>query len=217
MPASPDLGEVLGRPVLEVAPLLLGGVLRVEGHEGAVAIELTEVEAYDGSDDPGSHAHRGPTPRNRVMFGPPGALYTYLIYGMHVCANVVTGPSGRASAVLLRAGRVVEGLDLARARRGSAVAERDLCRGPARLCRALGISLEDNGASVHPADPAGGAGTDALEGDLRVTLALPAHAVPRTRVGTGPRVGLRQAGERPWRFWLTGDPTVSAYRPAKGL
>lgn len=180
-------------PVLEVAPRLLGGVVR----HGEVAVRLTEVEAYDGAGDPGSHAHRGETPRNRVMFGPPGFLYVYFTYGMHHCANVVCGPEGRAAAVLLRAGEVVDGLDLARERR-PASSDRDLARGPARLCRALGLDLTHDGA-------------DLAAGPVRLEL----PATPVTEVSTGPRVGLRLAPDRPWRFWLTGEPTVSAYRPAK--
>lgn len=184
---------MLSRPVLDVAPALLGGILR----KGDVAVRITEVEAYDGPADPGSHAHRGPTLRNQVMFGPPGRLYVYLTYGMHHCCNVVCGPEGRASAVLVRGGEVVEGLDIGRLRRPNS-SERDLCRGPARLCRTLGIDLSDN-----TADLAGG------------TVALTLPATRATRIGTGPRVGLRLASDRPWRFWIEGEPTVSAYRPAK--
>jgi DNA-3-methyladenine glycosylase len=192
---SADLRDVLAGPVLEVAPRLLGAVVR----HGDVAVRLTEVEAYDGADDPGSHAYRGETARNRVMFGPPGHLYVYFTYGMHHCANVVCGPDGRASAVLLRAGEVVAGLDRARERRGSP-ADRDLARGPARLCSALGLDRDHDGV-------------DLVTGAVTVTLA---DAAARA-VSTGPRVGLRGAPDRPWRFWLTGDPTVSAYRPAKRL
>ena len=184
----------LSGPVLEVAPGLLGSVLR----HGEVAVRLTEVEAYAGADDPGSHAFRGPTPRNAVMFGPPGRLYVYFTYGMHHCANVVTGEDGTASAVLLRAGEVVDGLEVARARRPGA-SDRDLARGPARLCRALGITLEEYGADLAVGP---------------VTL----EAGPRpSRVATGPRVGLRDAADHPWRFWVEGEPTVSTYRPAAPL
>jgi DNA-3-methyladenine glycosylase len=171
---------------LEVAPRLLGAVLT----HGGVSVRLTEVEAYAGPLDPGSHAHRGRTPRNAVMFGPPGRLYVYFVYGMHFCANLVTGPDGDPGAVLLRAGEVVDGLEVARGRRPSST-DRDLARGPARLCRVLGIDLEHNG--IRP--------------DL-----VPGEAV--SDISTGPRVGLRLAAERPWRFWITGDPTVSTYRPA---
>ena len=157
-----------------------------------MALRLTEVEAYAGSDDPGSHAYRGRTPRNEVMFGPAGRLYCYFVYGMHVCANLVTGPVGEAGAVLLRAGEVVAGIELARERRPG-VSDRDLARGPARLCTALGLGLTDNGSELD--------------------LALPSAAVGP--VATGPRVGLRLAADRPWRFWLPGEPSVSSYRPAK--
>ena len=171
---------------LEVAPRLLGAVLT----HGGVSLRLTEVEAYAGPADPGSHAYRGPTDRNRVMFGPPGRLYVYFVYGMHHCANLVTGPDGDPGAVLLRAGEVVGGLDLARERRPGST-DRELARGPARLCRALGIGMDDNG--IRP---------DLVAGD------------PVTTISTGPRVGLRHAADRPWRFWITDDPTVSTYRPA---
>ena len=190
MPASPDLSGA--GPV--VAPTLLGAVLR----HGDVAVRLTEVEAYDGADDPGSHAYRGRTRRNATMFGPPGHLYCYFTYGMHVCCNVVCGPEDVASAVLLRAGEVVEGIELARERRPGST-DRDLARGPARLCKALGITLEHDG-------------TDLVTG--AVTLA---PGAPPAAVSTGPRVGLRAAADRPWRFWATGEPSVSVYRPAAPL
>jgi DNA-3-methyladenine glycosylase len=188
---SAELPDLLGGAVLEVAPLLLNAVLR----HGDVAVRLTEVEAYDGADDPGSHAFRGSTRRNAVMFGPPGRLYCYFTYGMHVCCNVVCGPQGRASAVLLRAGEIVDGLDLARERRPRS-SDRDLARGPARLCKALGIGLELDGA------------------DLRTGPVTLRPGEPPAEISTGPRVGLRGAPERPWRYWATGDPTVSTYRPA---
>jgi DNA-3-methyladenine glycosylase len=186
------LREVLAGTVLEVAPQLLGATLR----HGPVAVRLTEVEAYDGPNDPGSHAYRGRTLRNDVMFGPPGYLYVYFTYGMHHCCNVVCGPEGTPSAVLLRAGEVVDGLEIARSRRPRST-DRDLARGPARLCQALDIGRADNGA-------------DLARGGLTLELGeLVAE------VSTGPRVGLRGAADRPWRFWATGEPTVSAYRPAK--
>jgi DNA-3-methyladenine glycosylase len=198
VPRSADLRALLERPVLEVAPLLLGSVLR----HGEVACRVTEVEAYDGSDDPGSHAYRGPTPRNAVMFGPAGHLYVYFTYGMHWCANVVCGPEGRASAVLLRAGEIVDGLETARARRPAARTDRDLARGPARLCQALAVGRDQNGHDLS-APP--------------LTLE-PGEPVRRPgAVQTGPRVGLRDAADRPWRFYLADEPTVSAYRPASRL
>jgi DNA-3-methyladenine glycosylase len=196
MAGSAELRSLLGGPVLEVAPRLLGAELRRTSDEGTVAVRLTEVEAYDGANDAGSHAFRGRTRRNAVMFGPPGHLYCYFTYGMHVCCNVVTGVEGVASAVLLRAGEVVEGIELARYRRQGA-SDRDLARGPARLCSALGIGLGDDGA-------------DLVSGPITLTPA----ATPAAGISTGPRVGLRGDPHRPWRFWLTGDKTVSAYRPA---
>lgn len=186
--ADLDLRSTLARPALEVAPLLLGARLTI----GEVTIRVTEVEAYEGAEDPGSHAHRGPTPRNEVMFGPAGHLYVYFTYGMHHCCNVVCGPEGRASALLLRAGEVVGGLEAARSRRPGS-SDRDLARGPARLCRAMSIDRDHNGL------------------DLSQSLVL---GTPPAEVATGPRVGLRLAAERPWRFWLPGEPSVSAYRPA---
>ena len=186
----------LDGPVDEVAPTLLGAVLRA----GEVAVRLTEVEAYAGESDPGSHAFRGRTPRTEVMFGPAGRLYVYFTYGMHWCMNVVTGPDGVASAVLLRAGEVVEGLDVARHRRGH-VAHRDLARGPARLTKALAVDGSFGGV-------------DLLDPSAPLTLS-PGAAVDPGRIRTGPRVGVAGAGApTPWRFWLDGEPTVSVYRPA---
>jgi DNA-3-methyladenine glycosylase len=221
--------ETFVRGAVEVAPALLGCVIEHDTPEGLVAVALTEVEAYHGQADPASHAYRGQTPRNTVMFGPPGHAYVYFTYGMHFCVNLVCLPEGTASAVLIRAGRVIEGEDLARARRTAA--GRDLARGPARLCQALGITREQNGADVcDPASP------------LRVRWPGPARSVPAgavtgdgagaagpgpeagpagpgpaelagAAISAGPRVGVSAAGERPWRFWIDGDPTVSPYRP----
>ncbi len=184
-----DLAGVLAGPVLEAAPRLLGARLT---HAG-VTVRITEVEAYDGADDPGSHAFRGMTARNEVMFGPPGRLYVYFTYGMHHCCNVSCGPEGRAGAVLLRAGEVIDGLDLARQRRGGS-SDRDLARGPGRLCRALALDRSHNGLDL----------SDHLE-----------LGTPSAEFGCGPRVGLRHAAERPWRFWLRDEPTVSRYVAAK--
>ncbi len=194
----PGLAEVLAGPVLEVAPRLLGAVLTHRTDQGTVAVRLTEVEAYAGEQDPGSHAFRGRTRRNQVMFGPPGHVYVYFTYGMHHCMNVVCGTEGHASAVLLRAGEVVEGLDLARVRRANS-RDRDLARGPARLCSALGIDLSHNGLDLS---------------DSPLTLDPATDLAATSRVSTGPRVGLRLAADRPWRFWLSDEPSVSVYRPA---
>jgi DNA-3-methyladenine glycosylase len=164
-------------------------------------VRLTEVEAYQGQgEDPGSHAHRGLGKRNAVMFGPAGHLYTYFTYGMHTCANIVCLPPSLAAGVLLRAGEVVDGVDLARHRRKGAT-DRDLARGPARLATALGITLADGGA-------------DLLAGDV---FLLELEGRPPT-ARCGPRVGVAGPGgdadRYPWRFWIDGDPSVSAYRPA---
>ena len=183
------LADLLSGPVEDVAPRLLGATLR----HGDVALRVTEVEAYDGPNDPASHAFRGRTARNAVMFGPAGHLYCYLSHGIHTCANVSMGPEGRPSGILMRAGEVVDGLDLARANRPGAP-DRDLARGPGRLCRALGIRLDHDG-------------TDLTNGAVTLTPGPPVATVVR-----GPRTGVRLAAERPWRAWIEGDPTVSPYR-----
>jgi DNA-3-methyladenine glycosylase len=236
-----------GRPAQEMAPGLLGCVLRHDTPDGAVAVLLTEVEAYAGAADAASHAFRGRTARTAVMFGEPGHSYVYFTYGMHFCVNLVCLPEGTASAVLLRAGRVIEGAALAARRRyaglaegpetsapagergsaagsrpgardhgagehgagdhsagddgarGHAARERDLARGPARLCQALGIDRSLDGADVcDPASP------------LRVSG--PAQVVGTADIDSGPRVGVSRAAEVPWRFWIAGEPTVSPYR-----
>jgi DNA-3-methyladenine glycosylase len=196
------------RQILEVAPALLGQVIEHDMGEGLVAVLITEVEAYAGAVDAASHAYRGPTRRNEVMFGPPGHVYVYSTYGMHFCANLVCLPEGTAAAVLLRAGRVLTGAPIARVRRASTrsvpgpartgPADRDLARGPARLCQALGIDRALNGADV--CDPAS---------SLRVRRGEPVS--PRV-IRSGPRTGVREAADVPWRFWLAGEPTVSPYR-----
>jgi DNA-3-methyladenine glycosylase len=183
--------------VLTLAPQLLGSVISHERADGTVAVRLVEVEAYDGESDAGSHAYRGKTARNAVMFGDAGLAYVYFTYGMHWCMNLVCGPPGRAAAILLRAGAVVEGADLARLRRGERAGERDLARGPARLCQALGVDGSCNGVDLL------------ADGPLRL---LAAPAAPTSQVRTGPRVGVSAGATRPWRFWLDGEPTVSAYR-----
>lgn len=191
----------LARPVLEVAPQLLGCHVTVRG----VTVRLTEVEAYAGQVDPGSHAFRGPTPRNEVMFGEAGHLYVYLSYGMHLCANLVTGQPGSASAVLLRAGEVIGGEDVVAIRRGG-VRERDWARGPGRLGATLDLSRADNGLDLCGDTPGVGA-------------RRPERALDPSLIKAGPRVGVSGSGgdgeAYPWRFWIDGDPTVSTYRPGR--
>jgi len=196
------------RDVLTVAVDLLGCTLTSRSLEGDVTVRLTEVEAYGGEDDPGSHAYRGRTPRNAAMFAEPGRLYVYRHLGLHHCLNVVTQPTGSASAVLLRAGEVLEGVDLAWARREAAGVvdnERQLARGPARLAVCLGLDIDANGLDVtEPGGPV-------LVRRRPTSSVVPAHR-------QGPRVGVGgpggDAANHPWRFWLTGEPTVSPYRPA---
>lgn len=193
---SGDLAALLAGPVVPAARGLLGCLL----HAGGVTVRLTEVEAYGGvGADPASHAHRGQTPRNAVMFGPPGHLYVYFTYGMHWCANVVCGPAGQAAAVLLRAGEVVEGLPVARARRPRARSDRELARGPARLTTVLGIDGTANGAHL-------------LGGSGPVRLRAAPEAVDPDLIRSGPRVGVANGHDTQWRFWLDGEPTVTAYR-----
>jgi DNA-3-methyladenine glycosylase len=199
--------EFFDRPATSVAPELLGCVLVHELPDGLVAAEIVEVEAYMGSADPPSHAFRGKTARNEVMFGEPGHAYVYFTYGMHFCVNLVCGPPGEAAAVLLRAGRVVEGAPLAAVRRSGAAAVdgsrgvAQLASGPARLCQALGIARAQNGADV--CDPGGA---------LRVLASAESAGLATNRIATGPRVGVSTGAEVPWRFWIEGDPSVSAYR-----
>ena len=201
--------EFFARPSLAVAPELLGCVLEHQTQAGLVAVELTEVEAYAGASDPASHAYRGKTARNAVMFGPPGHAYVYFTYGMYFCVNLVClGEEGSASAVLLRAGRVIEGEELARARRTRGavpVSFRDLARGPARLCLALDIDRSQDGTDVCVAD-------SPLR--MRWPQARTTDRSEQKKVASGPRVGISRAADLPWRFWIEGEPTVSVYRPA---
>ena len=194
---TPDVRESLRRPAPQVAPDLLGWTLTHVSDAGTVTIQLTEVEAYSGDQDPASHAFRGCTQRNAIMFGDAGRLYVYFSYGVHWCANIVCGPDGRASAALLRAGRVVEGIDLARSRRGSPVGDAALARGPACLTQALGIDKSHNGVDLL------------LDDSLRLS---PGELLAACKVSLGPRVGISVAADVPWRFWVTGDDTVSAYK-----
>lgn len=190
------LQTFLARPSYEVAPDLIGCRVTSRTTDGVVTVHLTEVEAYEGEADPASHAYRGQTPRNAVMFGPAGHLYVYRSHGIHWCMNVVTGTPGTASAVLLRAGRVVEGEDLARSRRGEHLALHSLARGPGNLAKALGVTGADDREML-------------IDGD-RFELGLASE--PPAPLVAGPRVGVSLAAEVPWRWSLGGDRTVSAYR-----
>ena len=182
------------RPSTLVAPELLNKIVVADGTRWA---RIVEVEAY-AETDPASHAFRGPSIRNNVMFGPPGHLYVYFTYGMHWCANVVTGPAGSGQAVLLRAAEPLRGLDSMHVARRSA-RPRDLCRGPARLAQALGISGADNGSVV--------AGRAA--GRIRV---VDDGTPPPEDPACGPRVGITKAAAVPWRWWVPGSPWVSAFK-----
>ncbi|MDK1360426.1 DNA-3-methyladenine glycosylase [Arthrobacter sp. zg-Y1219] len=193
----------LAVPATSAARLLLGSTLTHDDGGRPVSVRVTEVEAYMGDADPGSHAFRGRTARNNTMFGPAGHLYVYFTYGMHYCANVVCGDEGQATGLLLRAGEITDGIETARERRGNPRTDLDLARGPARLAQALGINRNLDGADVFAAP---------------LRLELPDRAVPEELVSSGPRVGVSGpggSGEYPWRYWLTGDPTVSKYRPAQ--
>jgi DNA-3-methyladenine glycosylase len=181
--------------VATTARALLGWELRA----GPVRLRLTELEAYQGFDDPASHAFRGRTPRTAVMFGPAGVAYVYFVFGMHWCLNIVCGEIGQPSAVLVRAGEVVEGVDVVRDRRQWTGSAHELARGPGRLAVALGIDFRANGTSM-------------VDGTGPLTLFPPAEVVDPALVRAGPRVGVASAAEREWRFYLAGEKSVSAYR-----
>lgn len=198
--------DLLGVDPARAAMLLLGSTISSRG----VMARIVEVEAYGGPldgpwPDPAAHSFRGPTPRNSVMFGPAGRLYVYRSYGIHLCANVSCGPDGVAGAVLLRACAIESGAELAQNRRGPTIVPVALARGPGNLCSALEIRLEDNGVDVFDA-----------ASPVTVQLGEPAASA------AGPRVGVSQAADRPWRYWLNGRPEVSGYRrspraPGPGL
>ncbi|MGI5449036.1 DNA-3-methyladenine glycosylase [Streptomyces sp. CA-243310] len=204
MSARPDRTPLarsfFDRPVLTVAPDLLGRTLVRRTPDGPLELRITEVEAYEGEADPGSHAYRGRTARNASMFGPPGHAYVYFIYGMWFSLNLVCGPPGHASGVLLRAGEVTVGAELARTRRLSARRDGELAKGPARLATALDVDRSLDGTDLC-------AGPDSPLSLLTGTPATP------DLVSTGPRTGVGGAGAgHPYRFWIAQDPTVSPYR-----
>jgi DNA-3-methyladenine glycosylase len=187
--------EELAIDPIDAAKLLLGSVIESTSPEGVVAVRLVEVEAYRGGDDPASHCYRGKTPRNEVMFGPAGFLYVYFVYGMHFCANIVSLTDGVPGAVLLRAGEVVEGMDLARVRRPAARSDHELAKGPARLTGVLGIDRTQNGVDLT-----------APEAVVKIYASDSVE-----KVHAGPRVGVAVAMDVPWRFWID-SPAVSTYR-----
>jgi DNA-3-methyladenine glycosylase len=192
-----------GDPV-ETAPFLLNKVLVRGGRAG----RIVEVEAYKGSLDPASHAYRGLTPRTAVMFGPPGFLYVYFTYGMHWCANVVCGPEGEASALLIRALAPVRGLEEMRRARVAARRDRDLCNGPAKLCQALGITGADNGMDLLARPGRAKRPADSVHVGELVRL-VDDGTPPPERPAQGRRIGISVATEEPWRFWVAGEESVS--------
>ncbi len=202
-------GRLKGRPLpaafyaadsRELAPRLLNKVLaHAEPGTPVVAARIVEVEAYAGAEDAGSHGFRGPTPRTTTMFGPPGHLYVYFTYGMHWCMNVVCGEEGVASAVLLRAGSPLSGVETMRARRPKARRDTDLCSGPARLAQALGITGTHDGVNLR-------------RGPLRVLddgVPPPESPLQTRRIG----LSVGRGDEHPWRWTVPGDPHVSRAKP----
>ncbi|MEU6314863.1 DNA-3-methyladenine glycosylase [Streptomyces sp. NPDC047014] len=204
MSARPDRTPLprsfFDRPVLTVAPDLLGRTLVRRAPDGLMELRITEVEAYEGESDPGSHAYRGRTARNASMFGPPGHAYVYFIYGMWFSLNLVCGPPGHAGGVLVRAGEITVGADLAAKRRVTARHPRELAKGPARLATALDVDRSLDG-------------TDLCAGPEAPLSVLTGTPTASDLVSSGPRTGVGGAGaDHPYRFWLTDDPTVSPYR-----
>lgn len=189
------------QPTLDVARALIGMTFAHRTADGLAAGIIVETEAYIAAVDPSAHAYRGQTPRNASMFGPGGHAYVYLSYGMHYCVNVVTAVAGEASAVLVRALEPTHGLALMRARRGATISDRDLCRGPGRLCQALGITRLQDGADLT------------LPGDPELWVTPTPNWSAATPIATSPRVGITRAVDWPWRFYVPGNRYVSA-RPA---
>ena len=203
---APATRDFFARDSLEVGPALLGAVLQRTDARGTVAIRLTEVEAYGGERDPGSHAYRGKTARTASLFGEPGHLYCYFTYGMHHAINLVSGQHGQAYGCLVRAGEVIVGSGLARERRlerprTSPLRDWELARGPACVAQSLAASRQNDG-------------DDLFGGEWSIWLPDPPVILPHR---TGPRVGLGGPGgsaQFPWRYWLPGEPSVSAYKSA---
>lgn len=186
--------DLADRHVSEIAPDLLGLVIRCGSRAGVIV----EVEAYEAADDAASHAHRGPTPRTEVMFGPPGRLYVYRSYGVHWCANIVCRPAGEASAVLIRAIEPVEGVEEMWPDRPKARLVTDLGSGPGKLCAALGIDGSHNGADLFDEQ-----GPVRLEGPVEGVRSIV----------SGRRIGITKAVDLPWRFAVADNPHVSRPQP----
>ncbi|WP_327058136.1 DNA-3-methyladenine glycosylase [Glaciihabitans sp. GrIS 2.15] len=204
----PASRSFFARDVLEVAPELLGCVLQRTDGEGTVAIRITEVEAYAGERDPGAHAYRGKTNRNKTMFGAPGHIYCYFTYGMHHALNLVAGQAGEPYGCLIRAGDVITGSELARARREMKprkvpLPDRGLARGPGCVAQSFGANLTNDG-------------DDLFGGQWRFFAPDDGAVLPHA---SGPRVGVSGPGgdatSFPWRYWLTGAPSVSTYKPGR--
>jgi DNA-3-methyladenine glycosylase len=189
---NPKIVQIVGRPVLEAAPLLLGCTLARQTPAGVIKLKIVETEAYH-QDDPASHSFRGLTPRTAPMFQAGGRLYVYFTYGMHYCLNIVTGPAGRGEAVLIRAGEPLKGLELMKANRGTDDTK-NLANGPGKLAQALGIF------------------DTSLSGKILNKSSIwlePAEQVDRQAITTAPRVGIKKAADQPWRFYIKNNPFVS--------
>jgi DNA-3-methyladenine glycosylase len=189
---NPKIVQIVGRPALEAAPLLLGCTLARQTPAGVIKLKIVETEAYH-QDDPASHSFRGLTPRTAPMFQAGGRLYVYFTYGMHYCLNIVTGPVGRGEAVLIRAGEPLEGLELMKANSGTDDTK-NLANGPGKLAQALGIF------------------DTSLSGKILNKSSIwlePAEQVDRQAITTAPRVGIKKAADQPWRFYIKNNPFVS--------
>ena len=179
-------------PASELAPQLLGKVLVHRTKQGVTKGRIVEVEAYEGAEDLASHAARGETPRSKIMFGEAGVSYVYFTYGMHHCFNVVCEKSGLPGAVLIRALEPLDGIDLMKKRRKKKELI-DLCSGPAKLCEAMGIGLQENGKSLFG----------------RELYLVYGEIIAKKKICSGPRIGIRKSIDLPWRFWLKDNPHVS--------
>ncbi|MCH8561489.1 DNA-3-methyladenine glycosylase [Nesterenkonia sp. LB17] len=212
---SARLNALFDAHATELAPALLGCELTVLTEGGSVRVRLTEVEAYgDQGEDPGAHSYNGKTARNAALFGPPRHTYVYLNYGIHRCLNFACADEGTAGGVLLRAGEVLAGRELAIERRGGRDTGAKLLSGPGRLGQGLGITLPMDALPVHLRNSAASADP------ARFTLTPPAEPVNPEQIRSGARVGVSGAGGSigyPWRYWLDADPTVSAYRPGRNV